>query len=209
MRRNKLLVTTAAFIALATVGRIVDVVWDSAMIVGLAQADSQTRESPSEEAEPTKAETAAVPAPQECPPANPALLTILAEERAALEERERRAAEREAFAAAAEVRARIEIEHLTEVRAGLEALAKERADMQNADLQRMAKMYSLMKPKDAARILSGLDNMAIVGVLDQMNERESAPILAELPGQKAEAVSRVLIERRALPGDRPGISSKD
>lgn len=208
MRRNKLLVTTAAFIALATVGRIVDVVWDSAMIVGLAQADSQTRESPSEEAEPAKAETAA-PAPQECPPANPALLTILAEERAALEERERRAAEREAFAAAAEARARIEIEHLTEVRAGLEALAKERADMQNADLQRMAKMYSLMKPKDAARILSGLDNMAIVGVLDQMNERESAPILAELPGQKAEAVSRVLIERRALPGDRPGISSKD
>src|SRR3546814_8053471 len=211
MLKNKILMVTTAIIALAAVGRVTEIAENGAAVVGLAQAQATTEGSPTPPG--AAAQDAEEPTPEDrtgaCGPENPTLLAILAEEGAARDERERRVAELEARAAAAETRARIESEHLAEVRAGLESLAAQRVDMQNADLLRMAKMYGNMKPKDAARILAGLDDMAVVGVLDQMSERASAPILASMPSAKAEAVARTIIERRSLPGDIPGTSAED
>src|SRR3546814_308406 len=162
MLKSKILMATTSIIALAAAGRLTGIADNGAAVVGLAQAQATTEGLPTASADAAQDAEEATPEArtEACAPENPTLLAILAEERAALDERERRVAELEARAAAAETRARIEIEHLAEVRAGLEFLAAQRADMQNADLLRMAKMYGNMKPKDAARILAGLDDMA-------------------------------------------------
>ncbi len=60
-------------------------------------------------------------------------------------------------------------------------------------------IYESMKPDDAARIFEDLDMPVLLRVLGRMSERKSAPILAEMNAERAQAVTLELAERRELP----------
>src|SRR3546814_20206227 len=156
MLKSKILMATTAISALAAAGRLTEIADNGAAVVGLAQAQATTEGLPTASADAAQDAEEATPEArtEACAPENPTLLAILAEERAALDERERRVAELEARAAAAETRARTDIEHLAQVRAGLEFPAAQLADMPNADLLPMATMSGLMKPKGSPRLFS-------------------------------------------------------
>jgi flagellar motility protein MotE (MotC chaperone) len=59
-----------------------------------------------------------------------------------------------------------------------------------------------MKPKEAAAIMNDLDIEVTVMVLGTMPERDAAPILANLDIVRAQAISRIILERSKLPGDQ-------
>src|SRR3546814_9474859 len=142
MLKSKILMATTAIIALAAAGRLTEIADNGAAVVGLAQAQATTEGLPTASADAAQDAEEATPEArtEACAPENPTLLAILAEERAPLDERERRVAELEARAAAAETRARIEIEHLAEVRAGLEFLAAQRRSEEHT-----SELQSLMR----------------------------------------------------------------
>jgi flagellar motility protein MotE (MotC chaperone) len=129
-------------------------------------------------------------------PSEVELLQQLAERRAELDKRAAAISQREVVLQAAEKR-------IDEKIAKLETLKKDIGgivDKQNAEdaarLESLVKIYSTMKPVDAARIFSQLDMPVLLGVLEHMKERNAAPILAAMDPGKAKAVTLALAERR-------------
>ncbi len=149
---------------------------------------------------------AAPPADAALPAASctdPVLRAAIAEQKADVTARTRHLGEAEAVLAAAETRATAQIQKLSTIKRDVEALMQQRSNLQQEDLKRMVTIYETMKPRDAARIFNDLETDIIIDVLDRMAERRSAPIIAELEDGKAREVTRLVLQRRALPGDRP------
>lgn len=79
----------------------------------------------------------------------------------------------------------------------------ERAQKKNeADVTRLVNIYGAMKPGEAAAIMQAADLELAVLVISAMSERTSGPIMAEMAPNRAHAISRVILERSRLPGDR-------
>ncbi len=135
------------------------------------------------------------------------LLQALGERRAKLEQREAKLAEREGMLRAAESRIDQKIEELKSVQSKIEALVRENDDKKNADMDRLARIYETMKPKQAAKIFEELDQFVLIEVAQRMKNRALAPILAAMDPLKARALTGELARLRELPGfELPGSS---
>lgn len=139
-------------------------------------------------------------APPNC--TDPLLRTAIDEQKADSAGRQNRLREAEAVLAATEARVGTQIQRLNGVKREVEALMTQRSTLQQEDLKRMVAIYEAMKPRDAARILTDMETDIVVDVLDRIAERRAAPILAEMADAKAREVTRLILQRRALPGDR-------
>ncbi len=118
------------------------------------------------------------------------------------EELERRAHEMDQQAAlleAAEGRIEDKIKELEALQAIIEGLLIKHDEQEEAQLQSLVKIYSNMKPKEAARIFEELDMVVLLDVIGRMKERKSAPILAKMNPAKAKAITLELAQRRELP----------
>nr|WP_295834307.1 flagellar motor switch protein [uncultured Azospirillum sp.] len=154
---------------------------------------------------PVSTPVAEVPPPVALAPPNctdPLLRTAIDEQKADSAGRQNRLREAEAVLAATEARVGTQIQRLNGVKREVEALMTQRSNLQQEDLKRMVSIYEAMKPRDAARILTDMETDIVVDVLDRIAERRAAPILAELADAKAREVTRLILQRRALPGDR-------
>lgn len=171
-----------------------------------AEADAAAKKAEAEN------KTAAPPPAAPLPPENakietatcedPALRAAIEEQRSDLLGRSRHVVEAEAVLAVTEARTAAQIDKLTGIRKDIEALLRQRSNLQQEDLKRMVSIYEAMKPRDAARIFSTLETSVVVDLLDRMQERRSAPILAELEDTKARDVTQMVLQRRMLPADR-------
>lgn len=140
---------------------------------------------------------------------DPGLAELLAAERKMLAARQAELDLRAQMLAAAEKKAAAQATRLEQAARDVSGLLDRRASMAKADLQRLVSIYENMKPKDAARLLNETDPAILVDLLDLMQERRSAPILAEMDARKVNALTRTLAERRVLPADRPGATRKN
>lgn len=68
--------------------------------------------------------------------------------------------------------------------------------------QSLAKIYSSMKAKEAARIFEELDMPILLAVITRISEKKLAPIMALLPPEKAREITRKL-SRRSTNLSRP------
>lgn len=139
-------------------------------------------------------------APPNC--TDPLLREALNEQKTDTASRQHRLREAEAVLTATETRVGTQIQRLNAVKREVETLMTQRSTLQQEDLRRMVAIYEAMKPRDAARILNDLETDIVVDVLDRITERRTAPILAEMADAKAREVTRLILQRRALPGDR-------
>lgn len=132
----------------------------------------------------------------------PELLAAVAVEREALAARaaalEARAAEIE-LARAAVLKQNAE---LTRLREDVAALLERAKGGEAADIARLVKIHEAMKPAEAARLLQEADLELSVLVIGTMAERNAGPIMAAMAPDRANAVSRILLERGRLPGDQ-------
>lgn len=154
---------------------------------------------------PVSTPVAEVPPPVALAPPNctdPLLRAAIDEQKADSAGRQNRLREAEAVLAATEARVGTQIQRLNGVKREVEALMTQRSSLQQEDLKRMVAIYEAMKPRDAARILTDMETDIVVDVLDRITERRAAPILAEMADAKAREVTRLILQRRALPGDR-------
>ena len=62
-------------------------------------------------------------------------------------------------------------------------------------IARLAKIFEAMKPKQAAPVLSQLDNDVIVLILLKMKERPAAKILGEMSVERAASISRQISQK--------------
>lgn len=95
-----------------------------------------------------------------------------------------------------------ETKRLSELKGEVEALLARVEKAHTDDLDRLVKLYSTMKPKQAASIMNDLDIEVTVMVLGTMVERDAAPIMASMNPVRVQAISKILLERSKLPGDQ-------
>ncbi len=65
-------------------------------------------------------------------------------------------------------------------------------------IKSLVKIYENMKPVDAARIFDELEMPVLVMVVDKMNERKVAPVLAKMSPVRAKQLTMELAEDRKL-----------
>lgn len=151
---------------------------------------------------PTAAETAAStcpPLPEAGPPVSAAERETLQELRARrdhLDARERQITVKEGVLAAAEKRVADRVKELADLQARLQALNEARKTREQADWQGLVRTYEAMRPRDAAAIMNGMDTPVLLEVLDRMNDRKAALVLAALPPDRARAATTALAEKR-------------
>jgi flagellar motility protein MotE (MotC chaperone) len=127
------------------------------------------------------------------------LLQQLAARREALEARADALDQREQLVQAAEKRLSEKVGEMERLRSEIEALLVKYDEQETQQLKRLVEIYEKMKPKDAARIFEDLDKDVLLKVVERMNERKTAPIMAEMRPDKAQELTLELAEREDLP----------
>jgi flagellar motility protein MotE (MotC chaperone) len=159
-------------------------------------------------APPTQAARDAVPVSDE----EKALLLDLRKRREVLEARAHELDQRDGVMAAAEKKLAARVEELAALQTRLETLeaARQQHDAQN--WAGLVHVYENMKPRDAAVIFDALDMQVLLGVLDRMNERKAAPILAAMEPDRARLATQMLAEMRTRsvtpPGEKPPVRTE-
>jgi flagellar motility protein MotE (MotC chaperone) len=132
------------------------------------------------------------------------VLQNLAARRAELDKRERELDQRLAVLSAAEAQIDAKIQKLREIQTTIEGLIEKHDDQENQKIENLVKIYTAMKPKDAARIFEQMDMPILIQVIKGMKERVSAAILSNMSPDRANAVTTELATQSRLPADLVG-----
>jgi flagellar motility protein MotE (MotC chaperone) len=195
----------------STVGNRISEVIQLAGNEAQAQEATAPEESPAQaimEDRPYPVEPAAAPVSQTADlPADPfamtdeeiELLQALSQRRSEIDQRERDVKGREALLAAAEKRVDEKVKRLEDLQRKIERLLVQYDDQEEKRFANLVAIYEKMKPKEAARIFNQLEMDVLLKVIERMNQRRSAPVLAEMAPSKAKEVTMELANRRDLP----------
>jgi flagellar motility protein MotE (MotC chaperone) len=127
------------------------------------------------------------------------LLQQLAERRDRVEKREQEIEVRSAMLKAAETRIDKKVEEMKNLQATIERLLAAYDEQQEKKVTSLVKIYETMKPKEAAKIFEELEMDVLLMVVERINSRRLAPILAAMNPQKAREVTVELSRLRQLP----------
>ncbi len=200
-----LLRVTMAAIALLLLVKTATLIQVAVASVPSAQAASALPGRNPPPAQPTAAGPAAsaspLPSGGACPPApsvaEMALLGNLKARNAALDRRQSAVAAREVALAAAERQFSARMTELTALQKRIDAETAARKQAASKDTMRLVRLYEAMKPADAAAIFNQLDRNVLLQVLDAMNVRRAAAIMAAMQPQRARLVTAELAAMRA------------
>jgi flagellar motility protein MotE (MotC chaperone) len=124
------------------------------------------------------------------------LLQDLRARRQELDRREAALKARESVLDAAEHRLSARVDELSALQKKLVVLDTARKQREEANWQGLVKLYENMRPRDAATIFNDLEMPVLLQVLDRMNERKAAPILAAMQPDRARLATAKLAEMR-------------
>ena len=127
------------------------------------------------------------------------ILQSLSQRRDDLDKRATEIDRHEALLQATEHRIDEKIARLQQMESTISDAFKKEDQKDDAKIKSLVKIYETMKPKEAARIFEQLDLPVLLGVIEQMKEMKTAPILASMDPAKAKAVTLALAARRPSP----------
>lgn len=116
-----------------------------------------------------------------------------------IELKEKKLGEREALLEAAQNELDRKYKELETLRDELKGLLKQQTAEEAARIQSLVKIYSGMKPKDAARIFDTLDTEILMEVISNMSESKASPIIATMNADRAKLLTTLLAEQKKLP----------
>ena len=145
-----------------------------------------------------------------------AVLESLAQRRQELEARAREVDVRDSLLKAAEKRIEQRLQELKELEARVNGAATKRDEEDAGKFKSLVSMYENMKAKDAAKVFDRLNMPVLVQVVNAMNPRRMADILAQMTPEMAEKLTLEIAARsgavdkaQALaPGDLPKIEGR-
>ena len=127
------------------------------------------------------------------------LLQRLAERREELDQRAREMDVREKLLIATENGIDKKIESLKSIEAQIRALIEQHDEQERAQIQSLVATYTAMKPKDAATIFNTLDMDILIAIIEQMNPKKVADVLAKMNTSSANQITVELATRKKLP----------
>ncbi len=126
-------------------------------------------------------------------------LQKLSERRRELDRRAREMDDREKLLEAVEKRIVERTASLKKIKETIEALLVKHDEIEKAQLVSLVKMYSAMKPKEAAGIFNSLDSDVLISIVENMKESKMGAILAKMNINKAKKLTTDLAVRKQLP----------
>jgi flagellar motility protein MotE (MotC chaperone) len=120
------------------------------------------------------------------------LLQSLQERRQTLDSRERDIVTRENVIKAADGRIGERLASLKLVEANIQKLLDQVDEQEAARIAALVAVYEKMKPKDAARIMEGLDEEVLIKIAQRMKTQSMALVLANMTGERARRVTQRL-----------------
>lgn len=127
------------------------------------------------------------------------VLQQLSKRRQQLDKRAAKLSEREQLLEAAKKRLQKDIARLEKLKKKIQGLLIDYDKQQDRQVKRLVNIYSNMDAEAAARIFEDLKMNVLLKVVDRMNERATAPILAEMKSEKAQELTLELAKRKDLP----------
>lgn len=124
-----------------------------------------------------------------------AILQELAERREALDIRSHEIDKKAIQLKVAEDEIEKKLKQLKEYETRLQKLINQYNEKEKAQLDSLVKMYSTMKPKDAARIFNTFELDILVAILKEMKPSSSSAILSQMNAIKAKEVTTELMSR--------------
>ena len=121
------------------------------------------------------------------------ILQELAERREALDMRSKEIDKKAIQLKVAEEEIDKKIAQLKDYEAKLQKLVREYNDKEKEKISSLARLYSTMKPKDAARIFNTLELHILIPLLKEMKPSVSSAIISQMDAGKAKAVTTALI----------------
>ena len=129
---------------------------------------------------------------QDAAPAAEAEQPAAAKRRAALEQRASDLDLREQLLAATQARVEERIAELEAIEQRIDAMLAKRDAEEDARFAGLVEMYAKMKPKDAARILNGLDLGVLQRVAERIKPSQMSEIMAEMDASVAQKLTMEL-----------------
>ncbi len=162
-------------------------------------ADASAAPAAAVQAAPPSPSLPSVSTPPQPPPASSAelqLLQDLRKRRQALDQRERQLDQKADLVQAAELKLQAKLDELTALQTRLEQVEDDRRKRNAANWSGLVKTYEDMKPRDAAGIFNVLDMNVLLEVLDRMDERKAAAVLAAMLPERARLATQMLAQKR-------------
>jgi flagellar motility protein MotE (MotC chaperone) len=130
-------------------------------------------------------------------PAELQVLQSLGARRGQLDKREQDLDVQLALMAAAEAKLDAKIQALNGMKGDIAKLMVDADEKEQAEIDRLVKVFELMKPKDAAPRMVLLDDAVRLPVAAKMKERALSPIIANMPPVEAKKLTEALARRFA------------
>ena len=130
-------------------------------------------------------------------PAELQVLQSLGARRGQLDKREQDLDVQLALMAAAEAKLDAKIQALNGMKGDIAKLMVDADEKEQAEIDRLVKVFELMKPKDAAPRMVLLDDAVRLPVASRMKERALSPIIANMPPAEAKKLTEALAARFA------------
>ncbi|MDD7314096.1 MAG: hypothetical protein PUH03_07135 [bacterium] len=121
------------------------------------------------------------------------ILQELAERREALDARAKEIDKRAIQLKVAETEIDKKLQQLKEYEQRLEKLINQYSQKEQENINGLVKLYTSMKPKDAARIFNTMDLEITVAILKGMKPSNSSSILSQMDSERAQAITAELI----------------
>jgi flagellar motility protein MotE (MotC chaperone) len=128
-------------------------------------------------------------------PAELQVLQSLGARRGQLDKREQQLDVQLALLAAAEAKLDAKVKSLNALKADINGLLKQADSKEEAELDRLVKVFESMKPKDAAPRMVLLDDSVRLPIAAKMKERALSAILANMPALEAKKLTEALARR--------------
>lgn len=123
------------------------------------------------------------------------LLESLAQRRKALNKREAELGLKENLLKAAERQIDERIKQLKKLEARIQRKLKKQDVLNDEQYQRLVKIYTSMKPKEAAKIFNGLKMPILVDLMRSMKAAAGSQILAKMNAEKARELTLMLVKK--------------
>ena len=138
-------------------------------------------------------------AEEETSPAEMEVLKQLSNRRDELDKRAHALDTREAMIKVGEQRVDQKIKEMQSLRLQLQSMVDQINGAQQTQLDNLVKIYETMKPADAAKIFESLDMPILIGVIQRMKPKSTAPIMAAMAPEKAKELTVALTKETQLP----------
>lgn len=135
----------------------------------------------------------------EMSPAEMKLLEQLSQRRSQLDARTKEIDTREELIKITEKRVDQKIKEMDKLRLQLQTMVDQLGQSQNAQIENLVKIYETMKPEEAARIFETLEMPVLLGVIQRMKPKSTAPIMAKMAPEKAKELTVALTKQDQLP----------